>query len=312
MDFGDLFSRAWRIVWHNKFMFVLGFMAALGSAGGSGGSSSFRSSGGGPGFGQELSRIWTQYSAIIIGMGCFLFILAVVFWLIRLAGQAGMISAASRIEAGEKLTFSDALGAGTAKLAPVMGLSAVMFGPLTLLGVVGGGFGVVTAVSTATANGGQSLDGMIDFFGVIMFVIVCLICLLAPLYFLITLIYPFAQRSIVLQGRGVFASIRHGWRILRANVADVLLLALFFLVLGVVFGMVGLVAILPVAALIFVPLVFSAVSAGTISVGFMIWGVVGVVCLGFVGAAINSVLISFRSATMTLAYEQFVGKLGQV
>ena len=33
MDYGNLLKRSWDIVWHNKFMFILGFLAALGSGG---------------------------------------------------------------------------------------------------------------------------------------------------------------------------------------------------------------------------------------------------------------------------------------
>ena len=33
MDYGNLLKRSWDIVWHNKFLFILGFLAALGSGG---------------------------------------------------------------------------------------------------------------------------------------------------------------------------------------------------------------------------------------------------------------------------------------
>jgi hypothetical protein len=33
MNYGDLLSRAWKIVWNNKYMFLLGFLAAFGSGG---------------------------------------------------------------------------------------------------------------------------------------------------------------------------------------------------------------------------------------------------------------------------------------
>ena len=35
MDYGNLLKRSWDIVWHNKFLFILGFLAALGSGGSS-------------------------------------------------------------------------------------------------------------------------------------------------------------------------------------------------------------------------------------------------------------------------------------
>ena len=41
MDYGKLFRRGWEIVWQNKYLFILGFLAALGGGGGGNSGSNF-------------------------------------------------------------------------------------------------------------------------------------------------------------------------------------------------------------------------------------------------------------------------------
>lgn len=125
MDYGKLFRRGWEIVWQNKYLFILGFLAALG--GGSGGNSggNFNYSVPGPGGSDvpaetfaEITQFWTQYGGLILGLVCFFFILGIVFWLIRLAAVGGLIESVDRIEAGEKMSFGKAFSAGVADLEP--------------------------------------------------------------------------------------------------------------------------------------------------------------------------------------------------
>ena len=41
MDYGQLLSRAWNIIWEHKFLILLGVLVALGSAGGGGSNANF-------------------------------------------------------------------------------------------------------------------------------------------------------------------------------------------------------------------------------------------------------------------------------
>ena len=41
MDYGRVLTRAWEITWRWKILWILGFLAALGSGSGGGGSSSY-------------------------------------------------------------------------------------------------------------------------------------------------------------------------------------------------------------------------------------------------------------------------------
>jgi hypothetical protein len=56
MDYGQLLSRAWDVVWNNKWLVVLGLVVAL-SSGGSNGGSRFNYSG------NNFGKTWRSSSA---------------------------------------------------------------------------------------------------------------------------------------------------------------------------------------------------------------------------------------------------------
>ena len=129
MDFGNIFSRAWRICWDNKYLFILGFLAALGSAGSNPGQQfnySFSGDEVPPAFFRNLDRILEIAVPIILGLICFAFLMGLILWLVRLTAQAGLISAAARIDAGEKVSFGQAFSAGTSYLLRFVGLNLLV------------------------------------------------------------------------------------------------------------------------------------------------------------------------------------------
>lgn len=319
MDYGKLLSRSWEIVWNNKFLFVLGFLAALGSGGSSSGgraSSNFRGSSSTdfnlpPGTAENLQTFWAHFGALIIGLFCFFMLLGIVLWLVRLTGQAGLISAVSRIEAGEKVTFGEAFAAGTAKLGRMAGLNLLLYGPFMLLALLSVGIFVGTAgaaVYEEAVRGGNA-EAIFASLGIFAVCLAGLACLILPLLLVVTIIYPFAQRGAILGDLKVVDSIRHGWQIVRANAGEVFMLVVLFVVIGFVFGIVSIVVIVPGAVLIFIPAIIHIIAGGG-SVGILEIGyvVVGSVCLAVLAGAVNSILAAFRSTAVTLAYQEFTNK----
>lgn len=316
MDYGQLFRRSWEIVWQNKYLFILGFLAALGgSSGGSGTNFNFPSSSGSSSgslpsdFAQEVTGFWDQYGGLILGLVCFLFILAIVFWLIRLAAQGGLIEAVDRIDSGEKMSFGTAFSAGVAHIGSLVGLNLLINLPFIIFGFIFAAVGGSVLV-TAMRQGGEISEAAGGTFAILSICGVVVACVLVPLGIIIQIVYPFAQRGLLLQNLGVVDSIRHGWRVVRENIGDVILLIIAFLVIGFLFGLVTALFTIPFAFLAAGPFILDAIQGNEISFGFAEAGTValGVVCLGLVAAAVNSVLTAYRSATVTLAYQQFVEK----
>lgn len=315
MDFGDIFSRAWRIVWNNKFTFVLGFLAVLGSGSsnvsGSNFNYQFDSGDIPPGFAEEVGQFFARFGPLLLGLGCLLVIVGIVFWLIRLAAQAGLISAADRLDEGEKVTFGEAFGAGTSLLGRMAGINLLMYGPFALIGLIAAGIAVATvgtAVASEITGSVTDPEALFGALGVIGICFALLACILIPVYIVVTAIYPFAQRGAVLQDLGVTDSIGHGWRVLKANLGDIVLLIIFFVVLHVVFAFAVLIVLLPLGLVVFAPALIGMISRGAPEVTDIVFLIGGGICLGLVSAALQSILIAFRSTSVTLAYHEFVAK----
>ena len=317
MDYGELLQRAWRIVWNNKFMFVLGFLAALGSGGGGGGNSNFNFNSSSNPFGTtpeglpDFQSFWSQYGGLIIAVIIFFILLGIVFWLLRLVAQSGLISAASTIDSGEKVTFSQAFSNGVAFLGRMLGLNIVMYGLFFLGGLI---FFIIFAsmmVPLFTAEFAGTPADFTSFGESIGLVSICfgvLTCISLPLILLVNVIYPFAQRGLVLQEMSVMESIKHGWQVVKDNATDVFLLIVLFFVLGIIFGFAMFLVLIPFAFLAMGPAIMSIIVGEAFEMIDVLLLIGGGICLGLVGAAVNSIMIAFRSTTVTLAYQEFTGK----
>ncbi len=319
MDYGNLIKRSWEIVWDHKFMFVLGFLAALGggrTGGGGRGSARYNMGSGDitPAAIDKFQHFWAHYGALVIVLICVGVIVGIVLWLVRLTAQTGMIEAVSRIESGEKVTLGQALAAGAAKLGRMVGINVVMYGPFTFLGLLmfGGFTAVFIPAVTAQASGANPVD-LQTIFGALGVVGVCMAvvgCLMVPLLLFVSLIYPFAQRGAVLQDLGVISSIQHGWQVVKDNVSDVVLLVVLFIALGFVFGLAALVVLFPFAIVTLGPgIVSMVVSEGAFGFSQIALLAGGGICVGLVGAAVNSIMVAFRSTAVTLAYQEFAKKV---
>jgi hypothetical protein len=319
MDYGKLFRRGWEIAWQNKYLFILGFLAALG--GGSGGSSgsNFNFSMPGPSGTDpfpsdsfnEFTTFWGDYGGLVVGLVCFFFILGIVFWLVRLAAQGGLIESVDRIEAGEKMSFGSAFSAGVARIWSLVGLNLLLNLPFIIVGLLFAGLGA-SFVVTAVNNGDIGASSPPEFLGLFFACLGLFACILVPLGILVTIIQPFAQRGLMLKQLGVVASVRHGWQVVRDNVGDVILLVIAFLVIGFLFGLVTLVVTVPFAFLAAGPFLLDLIQGNEFNFGMteVVTLAFGGICLGLVGAAVNSVVTTYRSATVTLAYHHFVQKDG--
>jgi hypothetical protein len=304
-------------------MLVLGFLAALGSGvGGSGGGNNSNYTFDGsefdampfetiPEISENLVAIMAAAGAVIAGLICFLFIIGIVLWLVRLTSQAGMIDAAYRLDAGEKVTFGEAISAGWHKLGRMIGINIVLFGVFILMIIIGV---LVLALGVgATAAGASISEGDVGalFAGLgmgIFALICCLFCVFLLVAIVVNVLYPFAQRAAILEDMGVIASIGRGWQVIKENLGEVIILLLLFLLLGFLVGAVTFAVFIPVAALSFIPMAIRLFGGGTFEVMDILVASGGLLCMILFGAAINAIFVAFRSTVFTLAYGEFTSK----
>ena len=318
MDYGNILRRSWDVIWNHKFMLVLGFLAALGSgvSGGGGGNNANYTFDGTefdaiPQISENLGAVIAAAGAVVAGLLCFFFIVAIVLWLVRLTAQAGMIDAAYRLDAGEKVTFGEAISAGWHKLGRMIGINILLFGVFFLMAIVGV---IVLALGIgATAAGAAASEGdfgaLLGGLGMGIFALICcLMCVFLLVAIVVNVLYPFAQRAAILEDMGVIASIGRGWQVIKENLGEVIILLLLFMLLGFLVGAVTFAVFIPIAALSFAPMGIRLFGGGTFEVMDILVASGGLLCMVLFGAAINAIYVAFRSSVFTLAYGEFTSK----
>ena len=316
MDYGNLLNRSWRVVWEHKFMIVLGFLAALGSGLGNNGNnlnyqldgSEFDSI---PFLQQDPAAILPIIGAWVGGLLCFGVILGIALWLLRLTTEAGMIDAASRLDAGQKVTFGEAMSAGWGKIWSMIGLNLLLFGTLVLIIIaIVVFFGLTIGASIASAASSSSeAGGILAALGAgFAAILCCVICGLVLLVILISVLHTFAQRAIVLENLGVIDGIRRGWNVIRDNLGEVIILLLLFLLLGFLVGAIITAIFIPLGALSFGPSAVRLFSGEALSGLDIFLMVVGGMALLVIVAAIRSFYVAFRSSAFTLAFQDLTDK----
>ncbi|MFK7805934.1 MAG: hypothetical protein AB8G95_30160 [Anaerolineae bacterium] len=333
MDYGDIFKRGFLHTWNNKFLYILGFLAALGgSAGGS--NFNFQSTGninpgtfGGGGFsgsgdiedalaemGREfgfdpsnLESIIPGIIGAVIAVTCVLLIVRLVLWFIRLIAEAGMIQAVSDLETGVKTNFRKAFADGRSFMMKFFLTQLILFiipFIVIILALVAGALTIIPIMR----SGGGNADEVFAAIGFIAIPFICLICLLVPYNVITSLIYPIGQRGIVFKGMEPMESLKYGWEILKRQPAEILLLAVMYVVIGFIIGIVSTVVFVPILFASGWPVISALINGNTPGVGaFSLLGV-GVLAAIVVAAVINAIYVSFRSASFTLAYLQLEGK----
>ncbi len=306
MDYIGWIQRGWQISWNNKYLWVLGFLAAL-----TGGSSAtnFRANGDdlatGAGIAPEM--LGTIAAGLTLA-ACVGVIIGLVMWLISLAAKGGLIGAVARLERGEPVEgFGAAFRIGWHKVWRLAALTIVLFGIIFLIVI---GLILLFALSggalAALFGGGGDENALFAGLGILGLCLLGLLCLMIPLFIFLSLIYPFAMRGVVLRDMGVGDAIRHGYQVLRDNLGIVLLLSFGFLILNIVAGIATLVILLPLGLAVAIPTSLLADTNATFLQGLIV--VLGVFAATVVSALISALVVSWQSSTFTLAYMEFTGK----
>lgn len=322
MDLGDLIRRGWNLTWNNKWIYVLGFLAALGGGGGFSGNfnvpSQFNSSQPfDPGMMEEfesafgqISEFWASYGWLVVIIILAVIVLSVIFWLIGLVGRAGLIHAAAALDAKQPTSLRQSWAVGVRKLGRMAGLSILLALPFLLFFIVLaiGVFLWLVPVIRMTTTGELGPPPNMASFAALPFVFACLACIFVIYALVIAFLNPFAVRGLVLQDLGVIPSIRHGWQVLRRNLGNILILAVVFLVIGIIVGLIGIVVAGLLAAPFVAPIVLGLMRDTGLTTLNIVLAVVGGLVFLIVVAAINSILVAYQSTTFTLAYQGFLGE----
>jgi hypothetical protein len=305
MDFGELLSRAWDILWNNKFLILLGVLVALGSGSVGGGNFNVPGSGG-PSGGQQpfaepeefeefdfdeygvpqedledifgaLGAALALGAAAAVALICVAVIIGVALWVAGLIARGGLIAGVDQIETVGASSFGQAWNAGWQKGWRLFGIGLIPAIPGIVLALV------VLAFGLAYYFEGQGLDETaLAAAGSGMFVIVgTTVCLVVLVSLVLELLRAMANRACMLEDTGVFESYRRGWEVLRENLGQGVLLALIQLGIQIALGL-----------LLFIPSIIMSCCC-------LLWPVL---------LAISGTISAYFSTTWTLAWREWTGK----
>jgi hypothetical protein len=301
MDFGSVLTRAWKIIWKYKVLWIFGILASCGQAIGSGGSNSgYRYSSQDTNYGPQIEQYFNQLDptiiALLIAIGIIIGLaLIVVTILLGTVGRVGLIRGTVKAEQGaERLTFGELWRDGLTYFWRVFGLN-LMIGILILLAVVAIAIlGIVLTVGTL---------------GIFLICLIPLLCLFAPVMWIVSIIVEQANVALVVENLSVSEAIKRGWRVVIDNIGNMIVMGLI-LVVGV--SLIG-------GAIIGLPLFIVAapatagVIAGTteaIRNGLIASGILFLVYLPFL-LVLSGILRAYISSAWTLTFMRLTAQPSQ-
>jgi hypothetical protein len=317
MDFGEVLTKAWKIVWKFKILWIFGIFASCGTrSGGSynGGSSNFQTGGTPgqapnlpPGLEDNLYKFlnFVATPAFLIGfiiLICVLLLLTVFFSII---GRIGLIKGAVDADAGaEHLGFGELWKSGLQYFWRFLGLSLLIGSPIIIfyLGLVIGGFFILVSYISG------SRDNSFFIASPILLALLPVVCVLICFLFLFAIVIGFistqAERAIVIENEGILSGLRRGWNVLIKNLGPILIIWIITVVIAVVAGFLIGLPLLLVVVPAFIAFGAAAVAGNGNNLSFMPLIIAGLCAVAYtpVSLVAYGILTTYTESVWTLTY----------
>lgn len=290
MDFGEVLSKAWQIIWKHKVLWIFGILASCSGGSSASSNSGWRSSMEQNGWDYQpmINNIPEWQIALIVGiiLLAVLFLVVLVIFLSTI-GRVGMIRGTVQADRGaDRLAFGELFSGSLPYFWRVFGLNLIV------------GLAFALAVIIVVVPLAISIIGLVC--------LIPLICLLVPIGWFVSVLTEQANIAIVTENLSLMDGLKRGYEVLRANLGPIIVMWLI-LVLGVsLVG--GLIIGIPIA-LIVGPAVIGAFSGNETALGggLLVTGLCLVAYLPVMIVA-NGILQSFIRSAWTLTYLRLTGK----
>jgi len=290
MNYPNLFSRAWDLIWRNKFLLALGFLAALsGDA-----LSQVR-------IGPELSLSgdggllranvldidgWTRALRLLGGNLVAATIITVVAGLIMmvavLSGRAALVISTHALDHRETIDLSEALRRGVRLIAPILVLTLLLYIPFLIASEI---VGELLRLSP----------------GIIRLPIYILVLALLVVQILLALMHPLAICGIVIHRLDPVASIGQSWRLIREHPEEMLVIAAALGILGLVCGAIAYLVASPVAGVSLLSILLAGPLNSFANLGLTL----SFTALTIISVAILAPARAYQLVALTLAYQEW-------
>lgn len=246
MDFGEVLSSAWRIIWKHKILWIFGIFAGCSRGGGGGGGNSGTqfSSRGGPNPFPQFNEFANQFGNWIDNhlwvVALFILVVLVLFLLALFLGTIGRIGLI-------RGTFKADGGAEHLGFMELWDESLRYFWRIFLLALLVG-LVVLVLVSALVAVG---IGAAIFTLGIGFLCVLPLFCVLFLGLVFAGIVIQQAEAAIVIENLGIMDGLRRGWDVVKTHLGPILIMWLILLVIGFVVGIVIalpiLIAVVPAA-----------------------------------------------------------------
>ena len=344
MDHLKILKRSWEIMWRYRALWIFGIILALATAGGSGGGSGnngVRFNGSDnqssmqpfeeydPGPVEDLQDFFLEMEhffnavvpdklgqtllALLIGFICVMVLLAIVTQILGYISRTAMYRMVDEYEETEhRRSVGEGFRLGWSRTSWRLFLIDLVIGVPAFLGSI-----LLLALASSplllwlTDSNALGILGTVAAIGMIFIVVLILIVVGTSL----TVLMRFMHRACALEDMGVFDAIRHGYRIVRANLKDTALMWLILLGLQIVYGIamliVGLVLVV-IALLVGGAIVLLIGGVGALLgsgatmwiVGGVIGGLVLMIVVGIPALFLNGLKEVYINNAWTLSYRE--------
>ena len=237
MKIGEILSRAWKIIWKHKILWLFGILASCGQSGGSSGGAASGGSAGSQNLFMPVQH-WVDFGEmefvvillIIAASVAFLFLVLLVTLALNAVGRIGLVRGVLQAEAGkEKLSFGELLSEVKPFFWRVVGLNLLVGASMLVLALAG----VVAFVIIAVVTLG---------FGVLLLIPLALLAV--PLAWAVVVVLEQANVALIVEDISILEALKRAWLVVKAHLAEYLIMVLI-LILGV--GLLGMLVLgLPV------------------------------------------------------------------
>ena len=287
MNFGEVLSKAWQIIWKHKVLWIFGILAGLTGSGSNNLSYSFSGSDANnlpPAVEKFTQSPEQMVPLIILGIGIGL-VLVVLLIFLGTIGRIGLIRGTQMADTGTSRLILGELFSG----------SLPYFWRVFLLNLL---FGLAVAVIIILLTLG-AVFGSILTLGLGLLCLVPLCCLMIPVFWAVNIFLEQANIAIVVENVGIGEGLSRGWKVFSSN-------------LGVMIGMGLILWLITLAAglVIGIPLIFTLTPVITTALwqaedllrGSIIFGVVCFCLYLPVLIFLTGILTSYVKSAWTLTY----------
>jgi hypothetical protein len=306
MDFGAILSDTWKITWKNKVFWILGILAGC-SASGRGSNAQSVSGFQGWNFDStefpsyqfenvpELENFFNNINegaivAWVFALICIFFFLSLVFLVLGVIGQGGLIAGFGQADQGNTVTLGEAFSFGIQNFWKLLGIRLLVW----IAGAVVAVIAIILLIGVAIFTLGLGLICLIP-----------LICLLIPLSFGVDAYITLTMIAAVEEELGVFDAFGRAWEVVKAHFGEVLIMGLVLIVGG---GIVGVIIAAPFLGVGLPALIGTAIGDDpAILTGIGVSAVL-LICAFPIFLLVQGILTTYITGAWTLTFRRLTGK----